>query len=48
MKQAKEKKTDDSQRLKKAMRIAKNQPSPKMEKIKHLIPIMVESLNQMN
>ncbi len=49
MKQAKYKnKSDDAQRLKKAMHIAKDQPSPKLEKIKHLIPTMIESLNQIN
>jgi hypothetical protein len=49
MKQAKHKsKSDDAQRLKKAMHIAKDQPSPKLEKIKHLIPTMIESLNQIN
>jgi esterase/lipase len=49
MKQAKLKReSDDSQRLKKAMHIAKDQPSPKLEKIKHLIPTMIESLNQIN
>ena len=49
MKQAKhKKKSDDAQRLKRAMRIAKDQSSPKLEKIKHLIPTMIESLNQVN
>ena len=48
MKQAKFKKMDDSQRLKKAMHIAKDQPSPNLEKIKHLIPTMIESLDQLN
>ena len=48
MKSKEKNKTDISIALHAAMERAKDQPSPKLKKVEHLIPRMIEGLNSLD